>query len=72
MHLNSHLLRLLRHPPLQPQVSYAKGWGKIKSPTEVEVTAEDGTTSTISGKNIIIATGSEVTPLPGSPVDEET
>jgi len=53
------------------KVTYAKGWGKIKSPTEVEVTAEDGTTSTISGKNIIIATGSEVTPLPGSPVDEE-
>jgi dihydrolipoamide dehydrogenase len=52
-------------------VSYAKGWGKLKSPTEVEVTAEDGTTRVLSGKNIIIATGSEVMPLPGSPVDEE-
>eukprot|EP00873_Tetraselmis_striata_P011958 jgi/Tetstr1/432222/TSEL_021678.t1 len=54
------------------KVTYAKGWGKLKSGTEVEVTAEDGSTSTIPTKNVIIATGSEVTPLPGSPVDEET
>ena len=25
----------------------------------------------LSGKNIMIATGSEVTPLPGVPIDEE-
>lgn len=50
---------------------YVKGWGKFKSPTEVEVTAPDGTQSVITTKNVIIATGSDVTPLPGVPIDEE-
>lgn len=31
----------------------------------------DGTTKSIDAKNIILATGSEVTPLPGVPLDEE-
>lgn len=53
------------------KVKYAKGWGKFKSANEVEVTAEDGTKSVLSAKNIMIATGSDVTPLPGVPIDEE-
>ena len=48
-----------------------KGWGKVKSENEVEVSLLDGGTQTISAKNIMIATGSEVTPLPGIPMDEE-
>ena len=48
-----------------------KGWGKLKSPTEIEVKGLDGETSTIKAKNFIIATGSEVTPLPGITIDEE-
>ena len=36
----------------------------------MEVSTAAGATSVISTKNIIIATGSEVTPLPGVPVDE--
>ena len=52
------------------QVEYVQGWGKLKSATEVEVSTAAGATSVISTKNIIIATGSEVTPLPGVPVDE--
>ena len=53
------------------QVSYVRGWGKFKSGNEVEVDLADGGTETVSAKNIIIATGSEVTPLPGIPIDEE-
>ena len=48
-----------------------KGWGKVKGENEVEVSLLDGGTHTISAKNIMIATGSEVTPLPGIPMDEE-
>ena len=48
-----------------------KGWGKVKGENEVEVSLLDGGTQTILAKNIMIATGSEVTPLPGIPMDEE-
>jgi dihydrolipoamide dehydrogenase len=53
------------------QVEYVKGWGTIKGPNEVEVALLDGGSTTLSAKNILIATGSEVTPLKGVPVDEE-
>ena len=53
------------------QVTYVKGWGKFKSATEVEVDLLEGGTSVIPATNIIIATGSEVTPLPGVPIDED-
>ena len=55
------------------KVTYAKGWGSLTStPGEVVVAKEDGTTQTISAKNIILATGSEPAALPGVEVDEET
>ena len=47
------------------QVEYLKGWGSIPKAGEVSIKAADGSTSTVSTKNIIIATGSEVTPLKG-------
>jgi dihydrolipoamide dehydrogenase len=47
------------------------GVGKIVAPGEVEVTAEDGTTQRLAAKNIVIATGSDVTPLPGVEIDED-
>ena len=47
------------------QVAYARGWGTITGPNEVTVKKDDGTTETISTKNIVIATGSDVAPLPG-------
>mmetsp|Transcript_31043 Transcript_31043/g.99108 ORF Transcript_31043/g.99108 Transcript_31043/m.99108 type:complete len:502 (+) Transcript_31043:631-2136(+) len=53
------------------KVTYVKGWGKLNGAGKVEVSKEDGTTETIETKNIMLATGSEVTPLPGVPVDEE-
>ena len=55
------------------KVTYAKGWGSLTStPGEVVVAKEDGTTETISTKNVILATGSEPASLPGVDVDEET
>ena len=47
------------------KADWIKGRGKIAGPGKVEVTAADGTVTTLSAKDIIIATGSEPTPLPG-------
>jgi dihydrolipoamide dehydrogenase len=52
------------------QVEYVKGWGQITGPNSVEVAAADGKKTTLNAKNIIIATGSEVTPMNGLPIDE--
>ncbi|XP_069142563.1 dihydrolipoyl dehydrogenase, mitochondrial-like isoform X1 [Argopecten irradians] len=56
----------------QNKVTHAKGFGKISGPNEVTVVKDDGTEEKISTKNILIATGSEVTPFPGIEVDEES
>jgi len=53
------------------KVDYVKGSGRIVSRGEVEVTGEDGAKTTLTTRNIVIATGSEVTPLPGVEIDEE-
>ena len=47
------------------------GTGTITAPGKVEVTAEDGSKQTLETKNIVIATGSDVTPLPGVAIDEK-
>ncbi|MBD1547709.1 dihydrolipoyl dehydrogenase [Roseibium aggregatum] len=47
------------------------GIGKILAAGKVEVTAEDGKVSQIEAKNIVIATGSDVMPLPGVEIDEK-
>jgi dihydrolipoamide dehydrogenase len=46
------------------KVTHAPGVGSIKSANEVEVTAADGSVSTIKTKNILIATGSDIVSLP--------
>jgi dihydrolipoamide dehydrogenase len=48
------------------------GTGRIAAPGQVEVTAEDGSKQTVETKNIVIATGSDVTRLPGIEIDEKT
>ena len=53
------------------KVEYVKGWGVFKSPTEIQVNMTDGSNSIVKAKKVVIATGSEVTPLPGVPIDEE-
>lgn len=47
------------------KITLAKGHGKIKDPNTVSVLKEDGSSEDIKTKNILIATGSEVTPFPG-------
>src|SRR5207249_10726711 len=46
-----------------------KGSGKLALPGKVEVTGEDGSKQTINTKNIIVATGSVVRPIPGFETD---
>ncbi|MCI4643453.1 MAG: dihydrolipoyl dehydrogenase [Hyphomonadaceae bacterium] len=53
------------------KVDQIMGKGRIVGPGKVEVTAKDGSKSTLETKNIVIATGSEPTSLPGIEVDEE-
>lgn len=52
------------------KVDYIKGAASFASPTELSIDLLDGGSTQISGKNIIIATGSEVTPFPGIEIDE--
>ena len=47
------------------KVDWLKGRGRIAGKGQVEVEAADGSKTTVAAKNIIIATGSEPTPLPG-------
>merc|ERR1719461_598719 len=53
------------------KVTYVKGWGKVTGNNEVSVSMSDGSTQTLSTKNIVLATGSESTPLPGVEIDEK-
>lgn len=53
------------------KVEWIKGWGRIDGVGRVLVTAADGAQSELATKNIIIATGSEPTPLPGVTIDNQ-
>ncbi|KAL1539156.1 dihydrolipoamide dehydrogenase precursor [Salvia divinorum] len=53
------------------KVNYVKGYGKFLSPSEISVETLDGGNTTVKGKHIIIATGSDVKSLPGITIDEE-
>ncbi|KAF2157821.1 dihydrolipoamide dehydrogenase [Myriangium duriaei CBS 260.36] len=52
-------------------VEYIKGTGAFKDEHTVAVNLVDGGETTVRGKNIIIATGSEATPFPGLTIDEK-
>ncbi|CAG8957794.1 hypothetical protein HYFRA_00000132 [Hymenoscyphus fraxineus] len=52
-------------------VKYVKGTASFANEHEVKVNLTDGGEQTISGKNFIIATGSEATPFPGLEIDEK-
>jgi dihydrolipoamide dehydrogenase len=52
------------------KVAYIVGAGTIAAPGQVRVVGKDGE-RTIAAKHIVIATGSDVTPLPGVEIDEE-
>ena len=51
------------------KVDYIKGWGKLAGANSVSVTTADGGSQIVESKNIILAVGSEVTPLHTCPVD---
>jgi len=53
------------------KVDYVKGLGTFKDKNTLVATLADGKTETISAKNFMIATGSEVIKLPFLPLDEE-
>ena len=47
------------------------GYGKLTSPTTIQIALNDGSETTITGKNIVIATGARPRPLPGIEFDGE-
>ncbi|KAF7151069.1 hypothetical protein RHSIM_Rhsim02G0001500 [Rhododendron simsii] len=53
------------------KVNYVKGYGKFISPSEVSVDSVEGRNTVVKGKNIIVATGSDVKSLPGIKIDEK-
>ncbi len=57
------------------KVSYIKGWGRISKAArdahEITVKDDAGKESTYVAKYVVLATGSDVTPLPGVTIDEK-
>eukprot|EP00979_Chaetoceros_neogracilis_P006924 scaffold1406_cov284-Chaetoceros_neogracile.AAC.27 len=59
----------IEHLLKKHKVDYFKGKGALSGINTVSVALNDGGSETLQTKNIVIATGSEVTPLPPVPVD---
>ena len=53
------------------KVTYVAGFGALTSPNSVAVKLTKGGTQTLKAAKILIATGSQVTPLPGIEIDEK-
>ncbi|WP_394239211.1 dihydrolipoyl dehydrogenase [Pseudomonas anguilliseptica] len=53
------------------KVEWIKGWGRLNGPGKVTVTLVDGSVRELQAKDIVIATGSEPTPLPGVTIDNQ-
>src|SRR6266853_2083877 len=53
------------------KVDWLKGRGRISAPGRIVVTSSDGATREVEATSIIIASGSESTPLPGIEIDEK-
>ena len=53
------------------KIDVIHGTGRITAPGKVEVTGADGKAQTLETKNIVIATGSDVTKLKGIEIDEK-
>ena len=54
------------------KIDWIVGEGRIAAPGKVVVRSEDGEETALATKAIVIATGSEVAPLPGVEIDEKT
>lgn len=53
----------------QNKVDYIKGAASFTSATQISVQLNDGGETSVEAKNIIIATGSEVSPFPGGGIE---
>jgi dihydrolipoamide dehydrogenase len=53
------------------KIDVIMGFGKLVSPTKIEVTAANGTKQVVEAGNIVIATGGRARELPNLPVDGE-
>lgn len=53
------------------KITSYQGMGSFKDKNTIVITKEDGTQETITGKNVIIATGSKPSSLPFLPVDKK-
>lgn len=53
------------------KITLIKGHGKITGVNQVTALKEDGSNEVVNTKNILIATGSEVTPFSGIQIDEQ-
>jgi dihydrolipoamide dehydrogenase len=53
------------------KVDWIKGFGRIAGAGKVAVKDADGAETTLEAKNIVVATGSEPTPLPGVTIDQQ-
>lgn len=53
------------------EVDWIKGWGKLAGSGRVQVTSADGSQLELQATDIVIATGSEPTPLPGVTIDNQ-
>lgn len=61
----------IEHLLKKHKVDYFKGKGSLTGPNGVSVALNEGGTESLDAKNIVLATGSEVTPLPPVPVDND-
>ncbi len=52
------------------KIDWLKGHGRLTSPTSIAIDGPDGS-QTVTAKSIIVATGSDVMPLPGVAIDEK-
>ncbi|KAL7551987.1 hypothetical protein ACHAWF_017292 [Thalassiosira exigua] len=59
----------IEHLLKKHKVDYFKGKGTLTGPNGVGVALNDGGSENLDAKHVILATGSEVTPLPPVPVD---
>ncbi|NER64339.1 dihydrolipoyl dehydrogenase [Pseudomonas sp. MAFF212427] len=53
------------------KVDWIKGWGQLDGVGKVKVTDDQGAVTELQAKDIVIATGSEPTPLPGVHIDNQ-
>jgi dihydrolipoamide dehydrogenase len=53
------------------KIDYLRGSGSVPAAGTVQVTLNGGGEETLTAKSILIATGSETTPLPGVEIDED-